>query len=1186
MTVGRDDLARIARWDASDSFKLRESTGPVAGTHDRFWELAAGGDGPSWLQLSWDAPVVVEEIVVRQKTPSLLAFVISVTDAGTRERVTVGSFEGKGNPVPATVVCAMPRRAIQGVRLETMKGPGFVRGIEVFADTLPPATVLAGDANGNIIGMVCDGHGFAPIPRAMVKISGSGSAGRWQASALSDEAGLFTVRMPLGLRGTLRITTEAGGRAHQTAWKAEGLPYGLTPLSVHGRKAAVLDDGWKFACNPPKGFHAPGFDDGDWSPIKVPAHFIMEGFHSPDGIGGYRKRFTLAAGEGRLKLRFDGVHSGAEVWVNGSRLAYHEGGALPFEVDITDAARPGENLLAVRVTEHTVTGDRLDHMSFYAGFPLAGIMRKVTLARVPACHIGVLAFETVFDRRYENAVISGTVAVANESADLVPATLSFSLCDPRGRAVSIDVDPIRVTANPWERVERRIEIPVTKPMQWDAEHPNLYTLTLVLKRGSRPIQRLDQRIGFRQTEIRGTRILINGVPVKIRGTCHHDVHPLMGRAITIEHERRDLCMIKDANLNSLRTSHYPPLPELLDIADEIGLYIEDEGSFCWADGTDDLRLTPRIMQMNAELIARDRNHPSVFMWSVCNESSFGYGFRCSHRWVRAADPRRPTSAATGADLEIATLHNPISVARIREREATTAPLLFDEAWCIYQGIFGDVGELWVDPGIRDYYAEPLSAIYEAMMKSRVTQGSQIWCWADDIFCVPGRGLEYGRGTAKSHFIENAYHVPDRGLCGDAPWGVVDGWQRPKPEYWIVRKLFCPVRIRESVLTPLRDGALRLRVRNDFDHTDLSELVFRWALASERGTARISVKPHATGTLIIRPKNKPRPQSELAITAGDRFGRTVGEFLLPVGAEPDQLPVAAVASSPIRIREESSLATRAVRVDNAIFDLAFAIQDQSYYDHGGGHLRRCVGFGRSLLLEAPQVHVLPTGTPTAPQPDRSSWQVKEMQSTFRGRSALVRIAGTYNLFDAEYEWTITPSGEIVVASRATWNGDDLAAREIGMRFAVPLPCDVLRWSRKAEWRVYPADHIGRPRGCAQAVLRHQGTLPPRWPWSEDATSMGSNDFRSTKRRIRWASIGYGDGPGVLIRSDGTQHVRAMVESDRIAVHVLDWYGGTNARLPEWYLNYGEGQVLRRGQVLESTLRLQLLPNTGSRAGAVS
>src|SRR5262249_11917148 len=148
----------------------------------------------------------------------------------------------------------------------------------------------------------------------------------------------------------------------------------------------------------------------------------------------------------------------------------------------------------------------------------------------------------------------------------------------------------------------------------------------------------------------------------------------------------------------------------------------------------------------------------------------------------------------------------------------------DESFAPFQGIWGDADELWLDPGIRDYYVEPLGAVFDRMMRSRVTHGSMIWAWSDDIFCVPGRGLEYGRSGTRCHSVEEQYAMPGRGLAGDAPWGLVDGWRRPKPEYWIVKKMHSPVRIREGVLPlPAAGAEIIIPVENQYDFTDLNEL---------------------------------------------------------------------------------------------------------------------------------------------------------------------------------------------------------------------------------------------------------------------------------------------------------------------------------------------------------------------------
>ena len=187
-----------------------------------------------------------------------------------------------------------------------------------------------------------------------------------------------------------RCPSRARRSASTQRFDAAGFQYGLTPLHLKSRKTSLAGR-WRFATDPPAHFWEPGFDDSRWAEIKVPPISRWKGFARWTAIGGYRTRFKAPRGSGRLKLRFDGVYSGAEVWVNGQRLAYHEGGALPFEVDITDAVHGGENLLAVRVTEHTPVSDLLDKMSEYADFPLAGIFRNVYLFRVPPAHVGRVA---------------------------------------------------------------------------------------------------------------------------------------------------------------------------------------------------------------------------------------------------------------------------------------------------------------------------------------------------------------------------------------------------------------------------------------------------------------------------------------------------------------------------------------------------------------------------------------------------------------------------------------------------------------------------------------------------------------------------------------------------------------------------------------------------------------------------
>ncbi|MFI5378918.1 MAG: glycoside hydrolase family 2 TIM barrel-domain containing protein [Tepidisphaerales bacterium] len=1160
-----ENLSLRARVSASESYGDLTPEKAIDAKRDTRWSGIPGHNTGVWYQLDWDKPVQIGEVIIHQFDRFTHELDVQVWDAAKGDWRTVQHFGKPARRLPLVVTCRFD--AVETTRLRIgniTNGPSFTE-VEAYAQPLAayaPVVRLASDLQGNFIGVITDPWGGAPITAAELTLSGTGGAGDWNETIKGDDQGLFRAPMPPGLTGKLKASTKVFGRTWTDEFDVAEFQYGLTPASPDDRPLS-LNGKWRFAIDPPDGFWRPEFDDTTWATINVPAHWQMEGFKGPREIGGYRTRFVPSAGSGRLKLRFDGVYSGAEVWVNGRLVARHEGGFTPFEADVTDAVHEGESLLALRVQEHTQTSDKLDKMSLYADFPLAGIMRKVILFRVPPVHVGALALSTQFDAGYASAMLAGRVAVLNESGRPFRGQLVLQLSDPDGKPVPLDTPPSNLTIDAWARSDIAVSLPVKTPRTWTAEQPNLYRLTLELRADGQPVQRLTQRVGFRQTEIRGTVILINGKPVKFRGTCHHDTHPLLGRAVTPQLERQDLELMKQANLNAVRTSHYPPLPELLDAADELGLYVEDEASFCWVNQADDLLVWPRILQLTAELIARDRNHPSVFMWSLCNESEFGSGFQRSHVWVRREDPSRPTAAATSAWLEIATLHNPLAISRIDENEKLDKPLLFDESLAPFQGIFNDVAEMWVDPGIRDYYARPLPAIYDRFIKSRVTQGSMIWCWADDIFCVPNRGLEYGRGTTRSHFIEGQYLVPGRGLTGDAPWGVVDGWRREKPEFWITKKLHSPIKISEGAIPiPAAGQPIRIAVQNQYDFTDLSQIGITWRLGAEKGELHPRIPPRSSGQIEVAPQAGPRDGDVLRLDFTDSTGRLIDAYELSIGrAVPPKS--ADVPHAPLVITDEETLAGSGIRITGANVELLF---------DRGGYLRRCVGFGQALLLEHPTIHVLPTQTPLAPLPNPLTWQLGRMNVERAGENVRVTLLGSYEGFKGTYEFTITPGGQIDTKASFQRTGPDILAREVGLRFSVPRDCDRLRWDRNAEWSVYPDNHIGRPRGLAAAFADHGAQVPPAWDWSQDNSPMGSNDFRSTKRNINSASIGYDKGPSLLIQSTGKQHLRAIVESDRISVHVNDFYGGTNVGWWEWTHNYGQGMSLKNGARIEALLRL--------------
>jgi beta-galactosidase len=1158
---GQENLARKAHATASEFQPGLPAELGNDGNANTRWSGIPGHNRDVWYELDWDQPVTVGEILVRQFQRFSFEWDVQVWDDAMAKWRTVQHFGKDGVRLPGLVLCTVePPVSTTKVRIANItNGPSFTE-VEVFASSHahPPVINMASDLRGNFVGMICDGVGAMPVAGKGVRIQCATGKGGITEYAVSDESGLFYAPIPVDIQAEGIVKVMADGIAPST-WRGGDFQRAVTPID-YNQKPVALDDGWKFKIDPTGAFNQPSFDDRGWSPIKVPAHWEMEGFRSKSGIGGYRKHFRTPSGSGRLMLRFDGVYSVAQVSLNGHIIAHHQGGFTPFEMDVTDLVQPGgDNVLALLVKEHSNVSDNLDKMSQYADFPLAGIMRKVTLFRVPTVHVEALEQSTRFNNK-QSADIAGRVSVINRSDKSAAITTEVSLDDSGGHEVSHTVlaeGPVDSLA----RGEALFSMSVPNPHPWSAEHPYLYTLRIELKQRGRTLQSLRQHIGLRQTTIDGTRILINGSPVKFRGTCHHDQYPTMGRAVTPEVEKLDVQLIKKANLNALRTSHYPPMPELIQDADEMGLYVEDEADFCWVGVADDLRNAPIIMQLTAELLARDRNHPSVFMWSLCNESDFGFDFERSHDWVRKVDPSRPTGAATSAWTEIATLHNPIAIKRIQENEGIDKPLLFDESWCIYQGIFGDVAEMWIDPGMRDYYAEPLPGIWDVFMKSHTTQGSMIWAWSDDLFVVPHRSLEYGRSTTQSHFVEGAYQMPGRGIVGDAPWGVVDGWRREKPEFWITKKLQSPVKMTEVPYVP--GQPTRFEVKNEYDFTNLSDLWISYKVGGVTSPLHLNIGPRSSANVLIPASNAPGP---LVVTATNTAGELVDQFTFVEKPKPVSHP----DGPALDVHDEGILAGDSTHIVGKDFELAF--------EKDGGFLRECVYQSQPFLVGFPELHILPTNAPMRELPDRLGWHLDEMSVDHAGKNVKVTLKGRYPNLVGAYEYTITPGGEITVHSKFTYAGANMLAREIGLRFSVPRTCDTLSWSRIAEWGAYPEDHIGRPVGNTQAFASHPHAVPPTWAWSQDNTPLGSNDFRSTKRHILAGAISYPTGQSLAIDSDGTQSLRAIAEPDRLTLHVSDWYGGTNVGWGEWITNYGRGKEIKSGDVLESTVHLRFQNRT--------
>ncbi len=444
------------------------------------------------------------------------------------------------------------------------------------------------------------------------------------------------------VEAAMRATGEAAGPlpAQQPGASQKPVPSGAQ------RERLLLDFGWRFhfgnACDAEKdfgfgsgrggnfqktgGFLAPSslaYDDSGWKPVDLPHDWAVElpftndpalqskGFYPlgrdypATSVGWYRRVFEMPAEDKdkRIFLEFDGAYRQSTVVLNGFYIGQHSGGYDPFHFDVTDFANPGgRNVLLVRVDATESDG------WFYEG---AGIYRHVWLVKTSPVHVKQWGTFVTSAINQGEATLSIRTEVCNDSQTAANARVVSTVLDPKGNAVARAVTAtVAIPLRSEQEYEQKIA--VSQPTLWSLEERNLYTLVTEIRAGGDVVDRYETRFGIRSIKVDAREgVLLNGKPVKIKGTCNHQDHAGLGAALPDAVQYYRVRKLQEMGCNGLRTSHNPPTPELLDACDELGMLVFDE---------------TRMMSSNNEglsqfenLVRRDRNHPSVFMWSMGNE---------------------------------------------------------------------------------------------------------------------------------------------------------------------------------------------------------------------------------------------------------------------------------------------------------------------------------------------------------------------------------------------------------------------------------------------------------------------------------------------------------------------------------------------------------------------------------------
>lgn len=900
--------------------------------------------------------------------------------------------------------------------------------------------------------------------------------------------------------------------------------YTPRPMVVAGTATLQVDLGgvWKFNPSPAAPMDTMP-DTSSWKTIEVPGEWAHQGFDIPkEKCAEYVRTFIVPQSWANLslKLKCDAAFSDSTVWINGKQAGRHIGGFTPFEYDVTSLVHPGgQNTISIAVTAASISNTVASAMG-YAARDLGGISRKIYLFAVPKTNLADVYLTTTFDSQFRDAILHAQIQVSNDSdVQSAPLSVALSLRDPAGHAIKISAPTATVRAMPAGQTNTvTVDIPVSSPEQWDPEHPNLYSLECSLSSAGHTVETLVREFGFRQVEVRGNQLFVNNHAVKLRGSARHEIDPIRGRSQAPGTWLRDVGLFREANVNSIRTSHYPPAEELIAACNKLGMFVEEEAPVCWANANQPGQKNTFVEGM-AQTVMRDRSDPSVIIWSLGNETTWGPNFESSQKFNEKLDNSRPFVCENDPPVPpmvlISTPHYPGLGAPARY-DASPCPVIYGEyahLTCY------DRTELSTDPGLRDIWGEGFSKMWESMLQSRGTLGGNIWAGIDEtVFEADGKDEGYG------------------------PWGFIDGWRRKKPEYFYVKKVYSPIRMTADAPGLAPSGPYRLALDNRSEFSNLSEIGFHWSLGKQSGWAKASVPPHSTGMLNIDAPGA--TAGTLHIDVISQRGFTMDSYDFPVGPEPApkrQLCPGALTLTKGADQIKVECPGVAWTIDAHTGMIVSGKEGNTNIVTSGPYLMTIAkqSGGDCAQVSGPE----PTYAPA--QSSSANWKAASVAaSQTSDGGAAIHVEGSYDNAKGSFTLSFDAAGHLKIAYDFAMTAS-VNVWEMGIALDIARPFDTLSWQRKTSWSGYAADDIGRPIGVAKASGQTPivGPFGPRtkpdWAWSQDNSAMGTNDFRSAKWHVINASLSDPSGIGLDMISDGSQIVRTWLEGDHVKMFAIDF-----------------------------------------------
>ena len=613
-------------------------------------------------------------------------------------------------------------------------------------------------------------------------------------------------------------------------------------------RVSTVDGTWKFHYVPnaderPTDFFRTDYDDSGWGTIPVPGNWELNGYGVPvyvnttndfdnsqlpkvpvkgNAVGSYRKWVDIDKSyeNQQVILNIGDVKSCFYLWVNGQFVGYSEDAKTNSEFDITEFVRFGErNLIALQVLKWS-DGSYFECQDFWR---LSGIERSITLYAQPKTHILDYKVVADLDSTYKNGVVDVDVVVENTAfyEKEQQFKVEFFLRKYTGPYASGFGAPdqfVKFKEPGKQTVHFHLE--VEDITSWTAEHPYLHDAVLVIyaTKNNGKLSRIDDceaRIGFRNVKIKNGLLLVNGVPVTIRGVNRHEHDPKTGHVVSRERMVQDILLMKANNINTVRTSHYPNAPEFYNLCDEYGLYVIDEANAeSHAQGYGEKSLAKRadfkeaMVARTRNMYERDKNHPCIISWSLGNESGNGVCYEAAYDWLKAKDTTRPIQyerALYDRNTDIVTIMYPSAdYLASYARKPQTRPFIM----CEYAHAMGNS-------------CGGLSNYWDTIYKYPQLQGGCIWDWVDQgLLTKDAQGREfYAYG---GDFGENM--PSDGNFCIN---GLVDPDRKPHPQLAEVRKVYQPIKIEAVDL-----DSLKFRIINRFDFSNLEEYTLLYRLRTD------------------------------------------------------------------------------------------------------------------------------------------------------------------------------------------------------------------------------------------------------------------------------------------------------------------------------------------------------------------